>query len=74
MTISTITVQTTPQSQPSTPGWMGEVAVVAQVLSQTGIQTRIEERVRFARARMGTYDLIDVVVILIGSALSGEPT
>jgi hypothetical protein len=53
---------------------MGEVAAFAQILSQTGIQTRIEERVRFARARMGTYELIDFVVVLIGYALSGEPT
>jgi hypothetical protein len=74
MTHSTITVQTTPESLPSTPSWMGAVAAFAQILSQTGIQTRIEERVRFARARMGTYELIDFVVVLIGYALSGEPT
>jgi hypothetical protein len=74
MTLSTVTVQTTPESQPSTPGWMGEVAAFAQILSQTGLLTRIEERVRFARARMGTYDLIDFVVVLMGYALSGEPT
>jgi hypothetical protein len=29
---------------------------------------------RFARARFGRYDLIDFVVVLIGYALSGEPT
>jgi hypothetical protein len=30
------------------------VAVVAHVFSQLGLQKAIEERVRFARARMGT--------------------
>jgi len=74
MTHSTVTVQTTPESQPSTPNWMGEVAAFAQVLTQTGILTSMIERVRFARARMGTYELIDFVVVLIGYALSGEPT
>src|SRR5689334_10851735 len=74
MTLSTVTVQTIPESQPSTPNWMGEVAAFAQLLTQTGILTAITERVRFARARMGTYDLIDFVVVLIGYALSGEPT
>jgi len=74
MTHSTMTVQTTPESQPSTPSWMGEVAAFAQLLSQTGILTAIQERARFARARMGTYELIDFVVVLIGYALSGEPT
>ena len=71
---STIIVQTTPESQPSTPNWMGEVAAFAQSLTQTGILTAITQRVRFARARMGTYDLIDFVVVLVGYALSGEPT
>jgi hypothetical protein len=32
------------------------------------------ERVRFARARLGTYDVIDFVVVLIGYSLSGEGT
>lgn len=53
---------------------MGEVAAFAQILSQTGILTAITDQVRFARARMGTYELIDFVVVLIGYALSGEPT
>jgi len=74
MTLSTVIVQTTPDSQPSTPSWMGEVAAFAQILSQTGTLSAIIERVRFARARMGTYELIDFVVVLIGYALSGEPT
>ncbi len=29
---------------------------------------------RFARARFGTYDVIDFVAVLIGYVLSGEPT
>ena len=74
MTPSTVIVQTTPESQPSMPNWMGEVAAFAQLLTQTGILTAIIERVRFARARMGTYDLIDFIVVLMGYALSGEPT
>ena len=53
---------------------MGEVAAVAQVLKQQGILSAITERVRFARARMGTYDLLDFVVVLVNYALSAEPT
>ena len=74
MTHSTMTVQTTPESQHSTPSWMGEVAAFAQLLSQTGILTAIQERVRFARAHMGTYEMIDFVVGLTGYAPPGEPT
>ena len=53
---------------------MGEVTAFAQVLKHAGILKAIQEQMRFARARFGTYELIDFVVVLIGSMLSGEPT
>ena len=71
---SEVTIQITPNSLPSTPSWMGEVAAFAQVLEHTGILKTIQDQVRFARARFGQYDLIDFVVVLIGYAVSGEPT
>ncbi len=67
-------VQIAPESVPSTPSWFGEVAVFAHVLTQFGLLNAIEQRVRFARARFGQYDTIDFVVVLIGYAVSGEPT
>lgn len=74
MTSSAVAIQISPQSAPSTPSWFGEVAVVAQALTQFGVINAIQQRVRFARARFGHYDVIDFVVVLIGYALSGEPT
>jgi hypothetical protein len=74
MTHPSVTIQITPESAPSTPSWMGEVAAVAQVLEHVGILKAIQEQVQFARARFGHYDLIDFAVVLIGYALSGEPT
>jgi hypothetical protein len=74
MTHPSVTIQITPESVPSTPSWMGEVASFAQLLTHTGILKKIQEQVRFARARFGQYDLIDFVVVLIGYAVSGEPT
>jgi hypothetical protein len=68
------TIQIMPESKPSTPSWMGEVAAFAQVLTHVGILQAIREQVRFARARFGQYDLLDFVVVLIGYAVSGEPT
>lgn len=53
---------------------MAEVAVFAQVLSHAGILQSIQDQVRFARARFGQYDLIDFVVVLLGYAISGEPS
>jgi hypothetical protein len=74
MTQSSVTIQVTPTSMPSTPAWMGEVAAFAQVLTHAGILKAIAEYVRFARARFDQYDLIDFVAVLIGYTLSGEPT
>src|SRR5713226_9769960 len=68
-------------NHPSSPGigasipcWMGEVAAFAQVLTHVGLLKTIQNHVQFARARFGTYDTIDFVVVLLGYALSGERT
>ncbi len=74
MTHASVTIQITPQSQPATPAWMGEVATFAQGLAHLGTLKAIAEQVRFARARFGQYDLIDFVAVWIGDMLSGEPT
>lgn len=71
---SPVRFQVDPVSVPSLPSWMGEVAAVAHILSQTGITSAIEEHVQFARARFGTYDTIDFVIVLLSYTLSGEPT
>ena len=69
---TSVTIQITPESKPAIPCWMGEVAAFAKLLEHAGILKAIQEQVRFARARFGTYELIDFVVVLIGYALSGE--
>src|SRR5207248_11781947 len=74
MTQTSVTIQVNPESVPSTPSWMGEVAAVAQVLMHVGLLTAIQEHVQFARARFGHYDTMDFVVVLLGYALSGEAT
>ena len=67
-------VQIDPSSVPTTPSWLGEVAIVAHVLTQFGMLDAIQQRVQFARARFGHYDTIDFLIILIGYAVSGERT
>jgi hypothetical protein len=74
MSQSSVTIQIVPESRPSTPSWLGEVAAFAQVLTHLGLLKAIQMHVRFARARFGHYDLIDFVVVLIGYVVSGEPT
>ena len=74
ITYPAVTIQTSPQSVPSTPPWLGEVAVLAHYLRRLGVLDAIGEQVRFAGRRFGHYDVIDFVAMLIGYALSGEPT
>lgn len=69
-----VSIQTSPESVPSTPSWLAEVAIMAHDLARLGLLEEMAEHVRFARRRFGIYDTIDFVVVLIGYALSGEPT
>lgn len=67
-------IQIDPHSVPAVPSWFGEVIVIAHVLRHKGFLVALQERVHFARARMGSYELTDFLVVLLGYAISGEPT
>jgi hypothetical protein len=69
-----VSIQTSSESVPSTPSWLGEVTLIAHSLKRLGVLTAIEDRVRFARRRFGRYEVIDFVAVLLGYAISGEPT
>jgi hypothetical protein len=60
-----VRIQTSAESQPATPSWLGEVALVASHLQKQGILNKICERVRFARRRFGQYDVIDFLAVQI---------
>jgi hypothetical protein len=69
-----VSIQTEASPIPSVPAWFGEVALVAHALARQGILSKISHEVRFARKRFGTFEVIDFVVVLMGYAISGEPT
>ncbi len=69
-----VRIQTSAESQPATPSWLGEVVLVASHLQKQGILNKICERVRFARRRFGRYDVLDFLAVLFGYAISGERT
>jgi hypothetical protein len=70
----TITIQTSSQSVPSTPAWFGEITLLTSHRSHQKTLERISEQVRFARRRFGRYEVIDVLAVLFGYAVSGERT
>ena len=69
-----VKIQTTPESNFSTPSWFGEVVVISRYLHKHGVLSKINEQVRFARKRVGRYEVIDFLAVLIGYAISGERT
>lgn len=69
-----VKIQTTPESNYSTPSWFGEVVVISRYLHQHGVLSKINEQVRFARKRFGRYEVIDFLAVLFGYAISGERT
>src|SRR2546425_7883595 len=69
-----VSIQSEASPIPSVPAWFGEVALVAHTLTRQGVLSKISDEVRFARKRFGTFEVIDFVVVLMGYALSGEPT
>ena len=71
---SAVSIQTSPQSVPSTPSWFGEITIIAHYLTQLGLLDSIVQQVRFARRRFSHYETIDFLVVLMGYALSGEVT
>ena len=74
MTHPAVDIQIAPESVPSLPCWFAEVAIVAQFFKTSGLLQALEEQVRFARPRFGTYEVIDFVVVLLAYTISAEPT
>ena len=72
--LSSVNIQTEASLITSVPEWFGEVALIAHTLTRLGLLAAISERVRFARKRFGTFEVSDFVVMLMGYAISGEPT
>jgi len=71
---SSVIIQTSAESAPSTPSWFGEIVLLVSSLRKQGVLTKISEQVRFARKRFGRYETIDFLAILFGYAISGERT
>src|SRR5438876_10284766 len=74
ITDSSLSIQTSCESVPSTPCWLGEVVLMVSHLRKFGVLDAISSQVRFARRRFGHYEVIDFVAVLFGYAISGERT
>ena len=71
---SLVEIHTNSADVPSIPPWFAEVTLLARHFTQRGVLDTICQHVRLTRGRAGHYDVIDFVAVLLGYALSGEPT
>src|SRR2546429_6727493 len=72
ITDSSLIIQTSCESVPSTPCWLGEVVLIVSHLRKFGVLDAISSQVRFGRRRFGHYEVIDFLAVLFGYAISGE--
>ena len=71
---SSVIIQTSSESVPTTPSWFGELALIIPYLRKQGVLSAISSQVRLARRRFGHYEVIDFLAVLFGYAISGERT
>src|SRR5262249_26723914 len=71
---ASVIIQSSSQEIPRPPSWFGEVVLIVTHLRTQGILSQICERIRFARPRLGQYEVIDFLAVLFGYAISGERT
>jgi hypothetical protein len=71
---SSVIIQTSSESVPSPPCWLGEVVLIVHHLRKLGVLDAITSQVRFARRHFGHYEVIDFLAVLFGYAISGERT
>jgi hypothetical protein len=62
---SSVNIQTTSESNVSTPSWFGEVVLISRYLQKHHVLSKINEQVHFARKRFGRYEVIDFLAVRI---------
>jgi hypothetical protein len=69
-----VEIHACPHDVPSIPPWFAELILLARHFRQRGVLAALSQHVTLARGRAGRYEVIDFVAVLLGYALSGEPT
>lgn len=73
-TNSPVDIQPSVTERPTVPPWFAEVVILARHLTHQGLIEALCQRVHLARGRLGRYEIIDFIALLVGYAISGEPT
>jgi len=71
---SGVEIEGVEEERPRVPGWFGEAVLLGQYWLESGLVGYLEEEVRVVRGRMGRYEVVDFVLLLLSYAVSGEKT
>ena len=69
-----VVVEAGGESELRIPEWFGEAVLCGKYWLDSGLVGYLEEEVRVERGRMGRYEVMDFVLLLMGYAISGERT
>jgi hypothetical protein len=69
-----VAVEAGTESVPSIPAWFGEAVLLGKYWLDSGLVGYLEAEVRVVRGRMGRYEVMDFVLLLISDAISREQT
>jgi hypothetical protein len=69
-----IELTSSPEANPVTPAWLGEVVLLGEYWRTTGLLDRLQQQVKVNRGRMGQYEVCDFVLVLLAYAVSGAAT
>lgn len=69
-----VDIHITATPQLSSPPWCAEVVLIAGYLRSHGLLEALNTQVHCVRKRFGRYEVLVVLALLFGSAISGERT
>lgn len=69
-----VSIITSEHQQPSTPSWFSELIIMSHLWTQSGLLSALNKSVRVVRGKMGLYEVIDFVLLLLAYGLSNERT
>ena len=69
-----VAVEAGTESLQRIPVWFGEAVLYGKYWLDSGLVGYLEEEVRVVRGRMGRYEVMDFVLLLVSYAISGERT
>ena len=70
----TVSIIATEEEKLATPSWFGELTLLSHLWVQSGLISELNKRVKVARGRMGVYEVVDFVLLLLAYCVSQENT